>query len=117
MGGLSLKDQWFLLVYLYIYISILKQPLFRICRNQTPLMQVCHPTEDDGPNDGTDSSDNVLRNEEQGYKDNCEERNGQGTCYLVQRHLKAVWQKVAGFTVLPVGHHGQCIHDNVHIIR
>lgn len=79
-------------------------------------MQVGNATEDNGPDDCTNRTNDVLWDEEQGHKDNGEEGNCQWTGEVVPRHLEAVWQEVAGFSILAVSDHCQGVHDDVHVV-
>lgn len=79
-------------------------------------MQVGYTAEDNCPDDGTDRTDNILWDEEQGHKDNGEESDGEWTGEIVPRHFEAIWQKVTGFTVFPMSHHCQGVYQDIHVI-
>lgn len=102
---------------LYLEENQIINLLFRICRNQAALMQVGHATEDDGPDDCADRTDDILWDEEQRDKDNAKEGNGERAGDRVPRHFEAIWQEVGRLTILSVSDHGKRINDDVHVVR
>ena len=83
--------------------------------NQSSLMDISCGTENNRPDNCTNSTNNVFWNKEQWTKDNHKKCDCQRTHDLVCRHQEAIWQEVSWLTVLSVSQHCQGVHNDVHI--
>ena len=77
-----------------------------------PLVEVAEAAEEDDPGRSQAGPEDIRLDEEEAEEDDQEEGNRQWTGYLVKRHLEAIFHKVTGLAVLPVGQQGQDVNQD-----
>lgn len=75
-------------------------------------MEVAETAEEDDPGRSQAGPEDIFFDEEEAEEDDQEEGNRQWTGYLVKRHFEAVFHKVTGLAVLPVGQQGQDVNQD-----
>lgn len=75
-------------------------------------MEVAETAEEENPGRSQAGTEDIRLDEEEAEEDDQEEGNRQWTGYLVKRHLEAVFHKVTGLAVLPVGQQSQDVNQD-----